>query len=52
MMSKPLKFPDSELAKPAEMQQQEELKRELADPHAPLFKGVHELVRLKCKSEK
>ncbi len=52
MMLKPLKFPDSELAKPTEMQHQEELKRKLADPHALLFKGVHELVRLKCKPEK
>ena len=39
MMSKSLKLPDGELAKLAELQHHEKLKRKLADPPAPLFKG-------------
>ena len=48
-MSKFLKLPHGELTKLAELQRQEELKRKLADPPAPLFKGVRELVLRKCK---
>ncbi len=48
-MSKFLKLPEGELAKVAELQRQEELKRILADPPPPLFKGVRELVLRKCK---
>ena len=48
-MSKFLKLPEGELAKVAEVQRQEELKRKLADPPAPLLKGVRELVLRKCK---
>jgi len=51
-MSKFLKLPDGELAKVVELQRQEEVRRKLADPPAPLFKGVRELVLRKCKSGK
>jgi transcriptional regulator with XRE-family HTH domain len=51
-MSKFLKLPDGQLAKVAELQRQEELRRKLADPPAPLFKGVRELVLRKCKPGK
>lgn len=44
-----LKLPSGELAKLAEVQRQEELKRKLADPPVPLFKEVRELVLRKCK---
>ena len=44
MMSKSLDLPDGELAKLAELQHQEELKRKLAAPPAPLLKGARELV--------
>ena len=48
-MSKFLKLPEGELAKVAELQRQEELKRKLTDLPAPLLKGVRELVLRKCK---
>jgi transcriptional regulator with XRE-family HTH domain len=48
-MSKFLKLPDGELVRVAELQRQEELRRKLMDPPAPLFKGVRELVLRKCK---
>jgi transcriptional regulator with XRE-family HTH domain len=51
-MSKFLKLPDGHLAKVAELQRQEELRRKLADPPAPLLKGVRELVLRKCKPGK
>jgi transcriptional regulator with XRE-family HTH domain len=51
-MSKFLKLPDGELARLADLQRREELKRKLAEPPAPLFKGVRELVLRKCKPEK
>ena len=44
-----LKFRHGELTKLVELQRQEELKRKLADPPAPLFKEVRELVLRKCK---
>ncbi len=43
-----LKFRSGELVKLAELQRQEDLKRKLADPPAPLFKEVRELVLRKC----
>ena len=49
-MSKFLKLPDGELVKLAELQRREALKRKLADPPAPLFKEVRELVLRKCKA--
>jgi transcriptional regulator with XRE-family HTH domain len=51
-MAKFLKLPNGELAKLADLQRQEELKRKLADPPTPLFKEVRELVLRKCKLEK
>jgi transcriptional regulator with XRE-family HTH domain len=47
-----LKLPDGELARLADIQRQEELKRKLADPPTPLFKEVRELVLRKCKEDK
>ena len=51
-MAKFLKLRNGELAKLAELQRQEELKRKLADPPTPLFREVRELVLHKCKPEK
>ena len=51
-MAEFLKLPDGELARMAEVQRQEQLKRRLADPPAPLFKEVRELVLRKCKPER
>ena len=51
-MGRFLKLPNGELAKLADLQRQEELKRRLADPPAPLFKEVRELVLRKCKPDK
>ena len=47
-----LKFRRGELIKLVELEHQEELKRKLADPPAPLFKEVRELVLRKCKLDK
>ncbi|MGD0007141.1 MAG: XRE family transcriptional regulator [Terriglobia bacterium] len=47
-----LKFRSGELTKLAEQQRHEALKRKLADPPAPLFKEVRELVLRKCKRDK
>jgi len=47
-----LKFRRGELTKLAEQQRHEALKRKLADPPAPLFKEVRELVLRKCKRDK
>ncbi len=51
-MAKFLKLPNGELAKLADLERQEELKRKLADPPAPLFKEVRDLVLRKCKPDK
>src|SRR5713226_3600649 len=51
-MGRFLKFPNGELAKLADLERQEELKRKLADPPTPLFKEVRELVLRKCKPDK
>jgi transcriptional regulator with XRE-family HTH domain len=47
-----LKLPNGELAKLADLQRQEGLKRKLADPPTPLFKEVRELVLRKIKPNK
>jgi transcriptional regulator with XRE-family HTH domain len=44
-----LKLPNGKLAKLAESEQQAELRKKLADPPAPLFSGIRELVLRKCK---
>jgi transcriptional regulator with XRE-family HTH domain len=43
-----LKLPSGKLAKLAEHQRNEELRRNLADPPKPLFKEVRELILRKC----
>jgi len=48
-MGRALKLPSGELAKLAELGQQEELRKKLTDRPAPLFGGVRELVLRKCK---
>jgi len=47
-----LKLPRGELAKLADLQRLEELKKKLADPPSPLFKEVRELVLRKCNADK
>ncbi len=51
-MERFLKLPNGELATLADLERQEELKRQLADPPTPLFKEVRELVLRKCKPDK
>jgi transcriptional regulator with XRE-family HTH domain len=51
-MGRFLKLPHGELVKLAVQERQEELKRKLLDPPAPLFKEVRELVLRKCKPDK
>src|SRR5436305_8815388 len=47
-----LKLPNGELAKLAGLQRREELKRKWADPPAPLFRGVRELVLRRCSADR
>ena len=47
-----LKFPKGELARMAELQRQDEIKKKLVAPPAPLFKEVRELVLSKCQTDK
>jgi predicted transcriptional regulator len=47
-----LKFPKGELARMAELQRLEEIKRKLVASPAPLFKEVRDLVLSKCQSDK
>jgi len=51
-MDKVLKLPSGELAKLADLQRKEELKRELGDEPAPLFHEVRELILRKCNPER
>jgi hypothetical protein len=51
-IGKLLNFPRTELAKLADLQRREALKRQLTDPAAPLFQEVRELILSKCKSVK
>src|SRR6266566_9846629 len=51
-MDKFLKLPAGELAKLADLQRKEELKRELGDEPAPLFHEVRELILRKCNPER
>ena len=51
-MGKFLKLPSGELAKLANLQRREALKKKLVDPPAPLFKAVRELLLSKCKPNK
>jgi hypothetical protein len=51
-MGKFLKLSSGKLAKLAELQRREELRRDFEDPPAPLFQEVRKLVLRKCKPEK
>ena len=51
-MAKILKLPKGELAKLADLQRKEGLKRKLGDPPAPLFKQARELILRKCNPDK
>ena len=51
-MDKLLKLPTGELARLANVQRKEELKRELAEEPAPLFHEVRELILRKCHPNK
>jgi len=47
-----LRLPNGELAKVADLQRKEELKRKLADPPSPLFKEFRELILRNCNPAK
>jgi hypothetical protein len=47
-----LKLRSGELAKLAELQRKETLRKKVADPPRPLFREVRELILLKCNSRK
>jgi len=51
-MAKFMKLPSDRLSKLANHQRSEELKRNLGDPPAPLFKEVRELILRKCVADK
>jgi transcriptional regulator with XRE-family HTH domain len=51
-MAKFLKIPTDRLSKLADLQRMEELKRNLGDPPAPLFREVREVVLRKCVPDK
>ncbi len=51
-IGKLLKLPGGELAKLADLQRREQLKRKLGDPPGPLHKEVRELILRKCNSDK
>jgi transcriptional regulator with XRE-family HTH domain len=51
-MSRALKLPPGKLAKLADLQRKDELKRALAEPPSPLFKEVRELILRKCSPDR
>jgi transcriptional regulator with XRE-family HTH domain len=51
-LDKVLQLPSGELARLAEVQRKEELKRELEGEPAPLFREVRELILRKCRPDK
>jgi transcriptional regulator with XRE-family HTH domain len=51
-MAKFLKLPTDRLSKLADLQRREELKRQLGDPPAPLFREVREVILRKCVPDK
>ena len=51
-MDKFLKLPSGELARLANVQRKQELKKELAENSTPLFREVRELILRKCQPEK
>src|ERR1700747_3499150 len=50
-MGKLLKLPAGKLSKLADSQRKQELKKNLGDPPAPLFKETRELILGKCRAE-
>lgn len=50
-IAKFLKLPRARLARMADLQRRQELKRQLDDPPGPLFKEVRELILRKCGSD-
>jgi len=51
-MAQALKLPKGDLARMAELQRKEEVKRKLDDPPAPLFNEVRQLILRKCNPAK
>jgi transcriptional regulator with XRE-family HTH domain len=51
-MDKFLKLPSGELARLADVQRKEELKREFGEESAPLFRDVRELILRKCQPDR
>ena len=51
-MGKVLQLPSGELAKLADLQRREQLKKKLGDPPRPLFQEVRELILRKCNPDK
>ncbi len=51
-MGRVLNFPHGELARLADLQRREELKKTLGDAPTPLFKEVRELILRKCNPAK
>lgn len=51
-MGQALKLPNGELAKLADLQRKEGLKKKLGDPPAPLFQQVRDLILHKCSPNK
>jgi transcriptional regulator with XRE-family HTH domain len=51
-LGKLLKLPSRELARLADLQRREQLKRKLGDPPSPLFKEVRALILSKCNPDK
>lgn len=51
-ISRVLKLPDGQLAKLADLQRREHLKKRLGDQPAPLLRDVRELILRKCNSDK
>lgn len=47
-----LKLPSGELAKLADLQRKEELKRTIEEPARPLFQEIRELILRKCRADK
>lgn len=50
-MERFLKLPRGDLAKLADLERQEDLKKKMGDPPGPLFKEVRELLLRKCKPD-
>ncbi len=51
-MGKFLRLPGGELSRLADIQRTEDLKKKVADPPEPLFKGLRELILRKCEPHK